>query len=385
MGCGSSMETQTNPIVTEVSSGMQSRHNGAPGNIVEQYVRLDEQISKLEGTCPGPRMATAEAWVEHLRSKHEAMLGLEGMDLELATMRDRENNRVRETDPEEALPLPNYPMGRQGNQIVANTPTKDLAQLAYNLGVIGDARKASMHEDFFANLSDSAMYLLSIRYYGELLEHSKERLKTLMESYADLNEQYVKQDGIIAYISGGTYMTRLEESIDEQLETARDTRDKLGSALEQWRICGLLLRASANSATQGLKQWRQLSRMIDPKQKLQWALDSRSLLHASMVSLDAAQLALPHVELKYMTHRQVLAVKHCNTYLITDIANKARYEHTTRVFTSYETNISKACTWLYDTFNSTLRNDFEKAEETVCGLAKTLRDHRDEVFSTVQK
>lgn len=96
---------------------------------MEQYVRLDEQISKLEGTCPGPRMATAEAWVEHLRSKHEAMLGLEGMDLELATMRDRENNRVRETDPEEALPQPNYPMGRQGNQIVANTPTKDLAQV----------------------------------------------------------------------------------------------------------------------------------------------------------------------------------------------------------------------------------------------------------------
>ncbi|KAH8333162.1 hypothetical protein KR074_009387 [Drosophila pseudoananassae] len=383
MGCGSSMETQTNPIVTEVSSAMQSRQNGAPGNIVEQYVRLDEQIGKLEGTCPGPRMATAEAWVEHLRSKHEAMLGLEGMDL--PTMRDREKDRVRETDPEEALPLPSYPMGRQGNQIVANTPTKDLAQLAYNLGVIGDARKASMHEDFFANLSDSAMYLLSIRYYGELLEHSKERLKTVMESYADLNELYVKQDGIIAYISGGTYMTRLEESIDEQLETARDTRDKLGSALEQWRICGLLLRASANSATQGLKQWRQLSRIIDPKQKLQWALDSRSLLHASMVSLDAAQLALPHVELKYMSHRQVLAVKHCNTYLITDIANKARYEHTTRVFASYESNISKACTWLYDTFNNTLRSDFEKAEETVCGLAKTLRDHREEVFSTVQK
>lgn len=94
---------------------------------MEQYVRLDEQISKLEGTCPGPRMATAEAWVEHLRSKHETMLGLEGMDL--ATMRDREKDRVRETDPEEALPLPSYPMGRQGNQIVANTPTKDLAQV----------------------------------------------------------------------------------------------------------------------------------------------------------------------------------------------------------------------------------------------------------------
>ncbi|KAH8341633.1 hypothetical protein KR059_012543 [Drosophila kikkawai] len=376
MGCGSSMETQTNPVVTEVSSGMQSRQNAA-GNIVEQYVRLDEQIGKLESTCPGPRMATAEAWVDHLQSKHEAMLGLDGMDV--APLRER--GRASDIEQEEV-----YTMGtRQGNQIVANTPTKDLAQLAYNLGVIGDSRKASMHEDFFANLSESALYLLSIRYYGDLLEHTKQRLKTLVESYAELNELYVKQDGIIAYISGGTYMTRLEESIDEQLETARDTRDKLGSALEQWRICGLLLRAAANSSTQALKQWRQLARMIDPKQKLQWALDCRSLLHASMISLEAAQLALPHVELKYLSHRQVLAVKHCNTYLITDIANKARYEHTTRVFTSYEANMSKTCTWLYETFNNTLRSDFDKAEATVSGLAKTLRDHREEIFATVRK
>ncbi|XP_039502352.1 uncharacterized protein LOC120458681 [Drosophila santomea] len=377
MGCGSSMDTQTNHVVTEVSSEMQPRQNDASGNVVEQYVRLDEQISKLEGTCPGPRMATAEAWVEHIQSKHEAMLGLEGMGV--APFQERE------WETEEALPLPAYTMGRQGDPIVVNTPTKDLAQLAYNLGVIGDARKASMHEDFFANLSESALYLLSIRYYGELLEHTKVRVKTLVESYAELNELYVRQDGIIAYISGGTYMTRLEESIDEQLETARDTRDKLGSALEQWRICGLLLRAAANSSTQALKQWRQLGRIIDPKQKLQWALDCRSLLHASAISLEAAQLALPHVELKYMSHRQVLAVKHCNTYLITDIANKARYEHTTRVFTSYESNMSKTCTWLYETFNSTLRPDYDKAEETVSRLAKTLRDHREEVFGTVRK
>ncbi|KAH8412993.1 hypothetical protein KR009_007335 [Drosophila setifemur] len=380
MGCGSSLDAQTNPIVAEVTTETQSRQNGVT-SIVEQYVRLDEQIGKLESTCPGPRMATAEAWVEHLQSKHGAMLGLEGMDVTPL----RERNREREQDSDEVLTMPSYPNDRQGNQIVANTPTKDLAQLAYNLGVIGDARKASMHEDFFANLSESALYLLSIRYYGELLEHTKERLKNLMESYAELNELYVKQDGIIAYISGGTYMTRLEESIDEQLETARDTRDRLGSTLEQWRICGLLLRAAANSATQGLKQWRHLSRMIDPKQKLQWALDSRSLLHASMVSLEAAQLSLPHLELKYMSHRQVLAVKHCNTYLITDIANKARYEHTSRVFTSYEANISKTCTWHNETFNHTLRTDFEKADDTVRGLAKTLRDHREEVFSAVQK
>ncbi|XP_017154616.1 uncharacterized protein LOC108163694 [Drosophila miranda] len=381
MGCGSSMETQSNPVVTEVSTEFRQQQNGAAvTNIIDEYVRLDEQISKMEGSCPGPRMATAEAWIEHLQGKHDAMLGLDGMEVAQRRQEEQQDTEM------EALTLSSYPaQKRDGNQIVANTPTKDLAQLAYNLGVIGDARKASMHEDFFANLSESALYLLSIRYYGELLEHTKERLKTLAESYAELNELYVRQDGIIAYISGGTYMTRLEETIDEQLETARDTRDKLGSTLEQWRICGLLLRAAANSSTQALKQWQQLSRIIDPKQKLQWALDCRSLLHASMISLEAAQLALPHVELKYMSHRQVLAVKHCNTYLITDIANKARYEHTSRVFSTYEANMSKTCTWLYETFNNTLRIDFDKSERTVSRLSKTLRDHRAEVFSTARK
>lgn len=55
------------------------------------------------------------------------------------------------------------------------------------------------------------------------------------------------------------------------------------------------------------------------------------------------------------------------------------------MFTSYESNMSKTCTWLYDTFNKTLRKDFDKAEDTVRRLAKTLREHREEVFSAARK
>ncbi|XP_034097894.1 uncharacterized protein LOC117563607 isoform X1 [Drosophila albomicans] len=378
MGCGSSMETSVSgDQVPNAALSLQQNGGANTTNIVRQYVRLDEQISKVEGGCPGPRLATAEAWIEHLQAKRDAMLGLEGMPKVMQTETAR--------DEPEGLPLTLAGGRSTGNEIVANTPTNDLAQLAHNLGIIGDPRKASMHEDFFANLSESALYLLSIRYYGELLEHTKQRVKTLSASYAELNELYVNQDGIIAYISGGTYMTRLEESIDEQLESARDTRDKLGSAMEQWRICGTLLRAAANSATQALKQWRQLNKLIDPKQKLQAALDCRSLLHASLTSLEAAQLALPHVELRYMSHRQVLAVNHCNTYLITDISNAARYEHTSRVFNSYESSMSKTCTWLYETFNKTLRRDFDKAEQAVRRLAQTLREHREEIFNAARK
>ncbi|XP_037958695.1 uncharacterized protein LOC119688115 [Teleopsis dalmanni] len=419
MGCSSSMDTSN--ITEEPVNGLArwQQMSADPVSIVKEYVRLDEKISKLESTCPGPRMATAEAWVEHLQTKRNSLLGMDGMEVvpkvqqpkdELSPLAAQRNSNedilvVDAYDtPTTALHVAANPtpfatkqqngvvpigngvgvVARHGNDIVTNTPTQDLANLALNLGVVGDVNKASTHEDFFANLSESALHLISLRYFTEILDHTKVRLKAHMESYAALNELYVNQDGIIAFISGGTYMSRLEESLDSQLETARDVRDKLGSALEQWHICGTLLRACANSATQCLHQWRKVAKIVNPKDKIQAALECRNTLQASLISLECAQLSLPHVEIKYVSNRQILAVKHCNVYIITDIANLARYEHTSKVLAAYESNMSKGSTWLYETFNKTLRKDFDKAEETVRNLSKTLREHREEMFTAAR-
>ncbi|XP_013103027.1 uncharacterized protein LOC106084098 [Stomoxys calcitrans] len=488
MGCNSSMDT--NSVLNEPlgGAGAVSGLNLPPSQwpltqtnhaeVVCEFVRLDETIGKLEGACPGPRLATCEAWIEHLQTRRNELLGLDTVQLKspnagngttapvtafdqpptvlpshimddnhremyidgftaeqalpynnnnaVAIRASGGDNSIGQQPSNGFLPLPAKRMSSQGaaasnggggggggsvvtagngnmgkgdggaigngvprlfpsNNLVTKTPSQDLVNLALNLGVVVDLNKASTHEDFFAQLSESALHLMGLRCYTEILEHTKVRLKTLMESYAELNELYVHHDGIIAFISGGTYMSRLEERLDSQLEVARDVRDKLGSTLEQWRICGLLLRACANSATQSLKQWRKVKTIINPKEKIETALACRKDLQASLVSLECAQLSLPHVEIKYTSNRQILAVKHCNTYMITDIANMARYEHTSKVFIAYESNVSKASTWLYETFNKTLRPDFERAEERVKDLAKTLRDHREEIFTFARK
>lgn len=103
-------------------------------NIVRQYVRLDEQISKVEGSCPGPRMATAEAWIAHLQAKRDAMLGLEGMEhpavLAAQTiLNDEAPAPVADVVAGATLPLA-LRNERAGNDIVANTPTNDLAQVS---------------------------------------------------------------------------------------------------------------------------------------------------------------------------------------------------------------------------------------------------------------
>lgn len=101
-------------------------------HVAQQYVRLDEQISKLEGSCPGPRMATVEAWIEHVQARRDAMLGLEGMEHTPRPTTETETNAQGEP---EATQLSSYPLTlvggeRGGNEIVANTPTKDLAQVS---------------------------------------------------------------------------------------------------------------------------------------------------------------------------------------------------------------------------------------------------------------
>lgn len=100
---------------------------------MQQYVRLDEQISKLEGTCPGPRMATAEAWIEHLQAKRDVMLGLDGVQHSVRPVTAQSQPSRLRGEPE-AHQLNSYPLTlgseRAGNEIVANTPTKDLAQVS---------------------------------------------------------------------------------------------------------------------------------------------------------------------------------------------------------------------------------------------------------------
>lgn len=48
------------------------------------------------------------------------------------------------------------------------------------------------------------------------------------------------------------------------------------------------------------------------------------MIQASLISLECAQLAIPHIEIKHLSNRQILAVKHANTYLVTDVADKNR-------------------------------------------------------------
>lgn len=106
MGCSSSSsvaasEVETShpntPVLKQVNGGRGGVVGGLPVDveviqsktsetISQAYQRVDEEICALESTCPGPRLLTAEAWVEHLRNVFEresAAIVVDGAELAL--------------------------------------------------------------------------------------------------------------------------------------------------------------------------------------------------------------------------------------------------------------------------------------------------------------
>lgn len=54
----------TNEIVVEKQQ---------PDQVLDAYLRLDEEISNLEEQCPGARLITIEAWIKYLETKQSAL------------------------------------------------------------------------------------------------------------------------------------------------------------------------------------------------------------------------------------------------------------------------------------------------------------------------
>lgn len=64
------------------------------------------------------------------------------------------------------------------------------------------------------------------------------------------------------------------------------------------------------------------------------------------------------------------------------MANTDRYQHTLNVFVAYETSLSSALKWMYETFKNTLKKDLTEAEDSVLKVAKQLRQIRVEYIQT---
>lgn len=144
-----------------------------------------------------------------------------------------------------------------------------------------DASQAAKYEEFLANVSRRYIENYSEVLKEDILEHAQRRANELREQWTRLRTKYNELDALIglykllikfqsryrkffllilnfekiASITGNSYTNPNEMKIDEELETTRQIRDKLGGAAEQWRTAANLLRTSAKSALVANEQY----------------------------------------------------------------------------------------------------------------------------------
>lgn len=195
------------------------------------------------------------------------------------------------------------------------------------------------------------------RLKSDMLDHARLRLESLTESFNRLRDLYLEQDSIIASVSGGTYNSTVEQNLDSELESLREIRDRLSGVAEQWRTASNLMGAAAKGSVQAFEYWSLISSSKVPSERIQLALDTRTACHGSLVAFECAQQALPQVEIPFVTLRQCTAVRHAIVYILTDIANENRYQHTKNVLEAFKHSTAKAVDWIHATYKKTLDED----------------------------
>lgn len=120
-----------------------------------------------------------------------------------------------------------------------------------------------------------------------------------------------------------------------------------------------------------------------PGERITLGTDCRSSIQGSIIALKGAQEALPQIEINHITQRQITAVMHANEYLLTDMADEDRYQHTGNVLNVYQNNIQLAIKWLHETFKKSIKKDLDDAEDLVLTTAKKLRQFRIEYIKQI--
>lgn len=177
-------------------------------------------------------------------------------------------------------------------------------------------------------------------------------------------------------MTGGSYVSSSEETLDKELENARTVRDKLGAVSEQWRICSTLIQAASKSAQQALASWSFCMAVKTPSEKISLCLDCRQSLHSAVMALAEAQNALPQVDIPSISTRQLTEMNHVNQYLLTDMCSPGRSKQLKAILDHFHRETISALEWVLETYEQTFQGNIQDAENQVQSIAKSIRSER---------
>lgn len=172
--------------------------------VADAYLRLDDSIYELERQCPGPRLATIEAWLEHL-----LQIGLAHQTAARAATLAATSTA---TASQAALAAGNaITIASTTAVATAATATTTAAtgsdrssdertaivRLAEQLNVAMDAERAQRNETHLAEVSVRHLAEVTRQRHADVVDHTRDRAALLTEQYGRLKEMYDEQDGLL--------------------------------------------------------------------------------------------------------------------------------------------------------------------------------------------
>lgn len=164
--------------------------------IYDAYHRLDGSICEMEKSCPGPRLATVEAWGNHLVQIAPPAGVPTGIPIPI------DDGDVLNTPPA----TPDRDGGAVGSADVDNVSLEAeraaTVRMAVQLGVAFDVQRARQNETHLAEVSVARLEHIGRELHADILGHTRRRVDVLMDSYGKLKALYDEQDGLLGEWKG---------------------------------------------------------------------------------------------------------------------------------------------------------------------------------------
>lgn len=217
MGCGTSSQANDPHAIDghyddQVQLATDTAYAGMKlkETVFDAYVRLDDSIYQLEQLCPGPRLATVEAWMEHLVQiavppDSIALTAIDEDDFADGDLSQLPLGKAMTTTtiPKETAILAVAVQADRTLEVERAT----VARLAVQLNVALDAVRARQNETHLAEVSVRHLQHIGRVLHSDVLGHTRERVDQLLEMYGRLKAMYDEQDGLLG--EGGRGVKRI--------------------------------------------------------------------------------------------------------------------------------------------------------------------------------
>lgn len=329
-------------------------------NFLDAYVKIEREICGEEQLAPAPALSHTIAKLERITTDMERISSTETI---VAT-----NRHVQD------YTLPTLSTKMVDFRGLDNNIDNSLNMVLIELHITNDAKLATEHEEFIANLNRKALKQRHLHWLSRKKFDVEEDAEKLSDKVQHLQQLYEEQDVILRKAFGSYEPSQTEIELDR----IRNYRDALYSSELCWKDAIRLSETASVFSQAGLNSWKSIRTITGEEPRFKLATETRNSIQEATLSIQMAQTLLPSVQFPYCTSREIFAILQVIEYLYTDMQIQERYNHATEVYKSFQKRTVSLSSWLTELMYNSIHKDVQDVDRKVTELISILNRERTE-------